>query len=96
LIQPKPVTRKYPPVVAKYLSTRNFEALVGQGWRWGRDKAREFGVPIIKIGDKWLIPAAEFFDALERASQEKQPTAAASPEDATAAVLKSLGLEVVR
>jgi hypothetical protein len=79
----------------KYISEQNAKALVGQGYRWCRDKAHELGVKVIAVGRKRFIPAAEFFAALERASQLPAPEVE-SPEDATASVLASLGLEAVR
>jgi len=49
----------------RYLGAKNFEAVVGQPSRWCRDKAKAWGVPILKIDGKSVIPAEAFFAALE-------------------------------
>jgi hypothetical protein len=70
--------RTDPPAV-RYLGPKNTEAVVGHGWRWCRDHAKAWGVPVLRVDAKPLIPAAEFFAALEA---HAEPVAAdvAEPE----------------
>lgn len=69
----------------RFISTRNAELVTGQSYRWNRDLAIRYGVPIIKIGSKWLIDAEALFRALEQA------TANDAPLDPIAAVELAMG-----
>jgi hypothetical protein len=91
LIPENNVARNYAALVTpKYISVRNAEALTGQGYRWCRDMAHALGVQVLHVGRKRFIPAAEFFAALEKASETPAPGVLSA--DPTAAILASLGL----
>lgn len=47
------------------IGPRNAEAAVGQSWRWCRDHARAWGVPILRVDAKPIIPVDAFLTALE-------------------------------
>lgn len=49
---------------ARYISSRNAEAVVGQSWRWCRDHAKAWGVEILRVDGKSFIEAARFCAAL--------------------------------
>ena len=67
---------------AEYIGPRNAEAVTGQPWRWCRDHARLWGVPILRADAKPLIPAGEFFRALERHSSVEHAGSPDSTPDA--------------
>lgn len=90
LTQPNEQRKAVASATPKYISVRNAEAIVGQGYRWVRDTARALGVRVIPVGKKRLIPADEFFAAVER----QQQVATTDPVDPTDAVLAQLGLQV--
>jgi hypothetical protein len=59
-------------VAARFLGPKNAEAVVGHPWRWCRDHARAWGVPVLTVDRKTCIPTEPFFAALE-AHAVKQP-----------------------
>jgi hypothetical protein len=69
-----------PPSSARplFIGPRNAEAVTGQAWRWCRDHARAWGVPILRVDAKPLIRTDEFAAALEA---HAEPDQAASPAD---------------
>lgn len=50
---------------ARFIGPRNAEAVVGQSWRWCRDHARAWGVPVLRVDAKPLIPVDQFLAALQ-------------------------------
>jgi hypothetical protein len=50
---------------ARFLGPKNAEAVVGHSWRWCRDHARTWGVQLLTVDRKTVIPAEAFFAALE-------------------------------
>jgi hypothetical protein len=73
--------------------------VTGSNYRWCRDFAELHGVPIYKNGRKFLIDAPKLFEAIRihgMGGGNGNETETESPEDATAAVLRSLGLEAIR
>jgi hypothetical protein len=49
----------------RYIGPRNCEAVIGHAWRWVRDHAKAWGVPILRVDAKSLIDAEAFAAALE-------------------------------
>lgn len=80
-------------MIPRYLSNHNCVEQTGQKMPWLLAAAGRLGVKVHKDGRKRLIPAGEFFAALER---EEQAEARGVPLDYEAELLKRLGLERVR
>jgi hypothetical protein len=77
------------PAQARTLSVRNCEAVIGQGWRWAKEHAIEWGVPIITIDRKRFIDADQFLAAMAKASETPAPGEPSA--DPTATVFAALG-----
>ena len=73
------------PVVPIAIGPGNALAVTGWPWRHVRDYATALGVRFIGAGRKRAIPAAAFFEAIERTSG-KTPAA-----DPVTAILRQLG-----
>lgn len=77
------------------LSARNCEALVGMSWKWCTTFARAHGVRILRVSErKQLLPAAEFFAAIEK--EAARLGASATPltdEQEREAMRRELGME---
>lgn len=50
---------------ARFLGPKNAEAVVGHSWRWCRAHARAWGVQLLTVDRKTVIPAEAFCAALE-------------------------------
>ncbi len=90
------VAPKYIQVLPTFtIGVDNAEQITGASYRWCRDFADRNGVPIKRIGRKFLIDGPKFFAALERfegaAGDEIEP---AADQDPTTIVLERLGWAV--
>jgi hypothetical protein len=59
------MSKRAPEPVARFLGPKNAEAVVGHPWRWCRDHARAWGIQLLTVDRKTVIPAEPFFAALE-------------------------------
>jgi hypothetical protein len=101
ITDPKGERKPLPYIRPKYYSVENTEQATGLTYRYVRDQARLLGVRILKLsGGRRLLIDADDFDQKVAEAQNGEWAATApeteTPEDATAAVLRSLGLEVVK
>jgi hypothetical protein len=62
-----------PNVTPLMVTPANCEQVLGVKYRWCKERARELGVPVIRIGGKSLIEAAPLVEALKREAASKQP-----------------------
>lgn len=89
------------PVVPLYIGPANCEQVVGHKPRWVRETAEKLGVPIHRPpgSRKWLIPAAAFMSALEKAGLLQEPQQPTVPEPGSAEELAAmrahLGLRLI-
>lgn len=89
------------PVAPLYIAPGNCEQLIGHKPRWVKETAVKLGVPILRPPDsrKWLINAAQFMAAIERAGLVREPEVPHVPEPGSAEELEqmraSLGLRLV-
>jgi hypothetical protein len=73
------------------IGTDNAEQVTGTNYRWCRDFAERNGVPIYKIGRKFLIDGPKFFEALKSFSDSSEGE---REVDGATAILAGLGLKV--
>jgi hypothetical protein len=65
----------------RYIGPRNAEAVIGHAWRWVRDHAKAWGVPVLRVDAKPLIDADAFAAAVQaHAVVETSPEAEARAE----------------
>lgn len=50
---------------ARYIGPKNAELVIGHPWRWCRDHAKAWGVPMLTVDRKTVIPVEAFCKALE-------------------------------
>lgn len=79
-------------MIPRYISNHNAIEQIGQKIDWCVEAAKRLGVRVKREGRKRLIPAAEFFAAIER---EQEAESKGVPLDYEAELLRSLGLERV-
>lgn len=84
-----------PPVAAMFVGPENAIALTGHNWRWCRDTARRFGVPILRPAGsaKSAIPAGLFAEVLARHGAPRR-TEAIAPEPGSADELELMRRQV--
>lgn len=68
--------------VARFLGPKNAEAVVGHSWRWCRDHARAWGVRLLTVDRKTVIPAEAFYAALEAHAEGSEARSETSELDA--------------
>lgn len=84
--------REKPDAVRPHmLGPRNVEAAIGHSWRWVRDHARAWGVPVLRVDAKPLIPAEPFFTALEAHAVVEGPVREPDEADELEALRRRLG-----